>query len=515
MKLVGMGYDIIKRNEVNYLTIKKSLYISNLLMLIIPMILGILMVGITVFGAIKVMGGDDENQDAFFHAMDKTKKIVHKWSKDNDFEQIKIDINNFNEKHKEKNISLNIYEGKQLVYPLSYITSTPFMDTALNQEGPHVFLMDNVAIYKESLGEYNIILENTNFIYHTDNDGNRYEDIILFILGLIVILVILAIIILTNRFLTHFVFKRIILALDTLVYGVRQIRDGNLIYKIEYTEKDEFEGICSDFNEMAQRLLDSINVKQKDEANRKELIAGISHDLRTPLTSIKAYVEGLETGVASTPEIQKRYLDTIKNKTSDLEHIVSQLFLFSKLDVGEFPLYLEEVDIGNELFNMMVNIAEEYEKKGLTITLSQGIYDVYVNADLVQLRNAVINVLENSVKYKNKEQGQMKVSYGTDDKYVIIKLEDNGPGVPEEALEKLFDVFYRTDPSRSNPSKGSGLGLSITAKILEQLGGTIRAENVPEGGLAIIMMLPKHVGDRTSDNFSASNRNAGIITNDN
>lgn len=473
------------------MTIKKSLYMSNLFMLIIPIILGILIVGITVFSAMRIMGESDENKEAFFEAMDKTKKIVHNWSQDNDFEQIKIDINKFNEKHKEKNISLNIYEGKKLIYPLSNITSNPIMDTALNQEGSHVFLMDNVAIYKESLGKYNIILENTNFIYHTNNDGSRYEDIILFILGIILILVILSIIVLTNRFLTHFVFKRIILALDTLGYGVRQIRDGNLSYNIEYSEKDEFEGICSDFNEMAQRLLESVNAKQKDEANRKELIAGISHDLRTPLTSIKAYVEGLETGVAKTPEAQKRYLETIKNKTSDLEHIVSQLFLFSKLDIGEFPLYLEKVNIGKEITDMIDNITEEYEEKGINITLTQNVKDIYVNVDIVQLRNAVINVLENSVKYKIQEQGEMKVICDIDNNHVIIKLEDNGPGVPEEALEKLFDVFYRTDPSRSNPSKGSGLGLSITSKILEQLDGSIRAENVREGGLAIIMMLPK------------------------
>lgn len=481
------------------MTIKRSLFISNLLMLLIPIILGIIIVGVAVLGVMKIIGNNDDNREVFYDSVHKTNNIVHKWSQSNDFEQMKIDINNFNEKCKDDNITLYLYKDKKMVYPLSDIVSSPGLDIALSQEGSHNFLMDNIAIYKESLNGYDIVLEDTNFIYHFDNGDNRlgdngFEERVLYGLGIILILFIIAIVLLTNRFLTRFVFKRIIIALDTLVYGVREIRDGNLNYNIEYTEKDEFEEVCSDFNEMAHRLLDSVNAKQKDEANRKELIAGISHDLRTPLTSIKAYVEGLETGVASTTEIQKRYLDTIKSKTNDLEHIVSQLFLFSKLDIGEFPLYLEEVDIGKELYNMMANVSEEYEKKGLTIILAKSINDVLVNVDLVQLRNAVINVLENSVKYKNKEQGQMKVTCNADDKYVSIKLEDNGPGVPEEALEKLFTVFYRTDPSRSNPSKGSGLGLSITTKILEQLGGTIRAENVPKGGLAIIMTLPKYAG---------------------
>jgi signal transduction histidine kinase len=388
---------------------------------------------------------------------------------------------------------LSVYEGKELIYPTSTIDDTSILDTALSKDGNHMFIIDNIAIYKESVGNYNIVIEDTDFTHHNKEDGKAYDRII-FTLGVIMFFVVIAIILLTNRFLTRFVFKRIITPLETLVYGVHQIRDGNLDYHIEYNENDEFQEICSDFNEMAQQLLDSVKARQKDEANRKELIAGISHDLRTPLTSIKAYVEGLETGVASTPETQKRYLDTIKNKTSDLEHIVSQLFLFSKLDIGEFPLYLEKVDIGEELSNIAVNLYEEYKGKGLIITMMQNVKDICIQADIVQLRNAVINVLENSVKYKNKEQGQMKMSCEDNGNYVSIRLEDNGPGVSDEALEKLFDVFYRTDPSRSNPSKGSGLGLSITAKILEQLGGSIKAENVTEGGLAIIMTLPKHAG---------------------
>lgn len=477
-------------------------------MLVIPAILGLIMVGGTMAAVMEIMGNHDANEKFFYDSIDRINMISHNWPQNIDLEQMKVDLDKFNEKNKDKNISFYIYEGKVVLYPSSTSTSSTILDTALSQDGSHTFVMDNIAIHKENVGEYSIIIEDTNFTHHSKDDSRTYDNIV-FNLGIIMILIIIVIILLTNRFLTRFVFKSIIIPLDTLVHGVRQIRDGNLNYHIKYTEKDEFEGVCSDFNEMAQRLLDSVNARQKDEANRKELIAGISHDLRTPLTSIKAYVEGLETGVASTPEIQKRYLDTIKNKTIDLEHIVSQLFLFSKLDIGEFPLYLEKVDIGKELSNMIVNLTDEYEKKGLTITLTQNVKDNYVEADIVQLRNAVINILENSVKYKNREQGQMRVICGMDDNYVTIKLADNGPGVSEEALEKLFDIFYRTDPSRSNPSKGSGLGLSITAKILEKLGGSIRAENVPEGGLAIVMMFPKYTGGRTIDNCSGSQRNTG------
>ncbi|WP_315071516.1 HAMP domain-containing sensor histidine kinase [uncultured Clostridium sp.] len=479
------------------MTIKKRLFISNLLMLVIPAILSLIMVGGTILGVMEIMGEHDPNEKFFYESMDKINKITNKWSENMNLDQMKTDIDKFNEKNKDNNISLSIYEGQELLYPSSTLEDTSILNTALSKDGNHMFIMDNIAVYKERVDKYNIVIEDTDFTHHNKEDDKAYDRMI-FTLGVVMFFVVIAIILLTNRFLTRFVFKRIITPLETLVYGVHQIRDGNLDFHIDYNEKDEFEEICSDFNEMAQRLLDSVKARQKDEANRKELIAGISHDLRTPLTSIKAYVEGLETGVASTPETQKRYLDTIKNKTSDLEHIVSQLFLFSKLDVGEFPLYLEKVDIGKELSNITVNLSEEYKEKGLVIKMMQNVKDICIQADIVQLRNAVINVLENSVKYKNKEQGQMKISCEDKDNYVVIRLEDNGPGVSSEALEKLFDVFYRTDPSRSNPSKGSGLGLSITAKILEQLGGSVKAENVAEGGLAIIMILPKYTGNKNN-----------------
>lgn len=126
----------------------------------------------------------------------------------------------------------------------------------------------------------------------------------------------LLIIFLTNRFLTRFVFRRISEPLKTLSEGVHQIRDGNLSHRIAYSEKDEFLPICEDFNEMAERLRTSVEQLQKEEESRKELLAGISHDIRSPLTSIRAYVEGLLDGVAVTPEKQRAYLCVIQKKNS-------------------------------------------------------------------------------------------------------------------------------------------------------------------------------------------------------
>ena len=125
--------------------------------------------------------------------------------------------------------------------------------------------------------------------------------------------------------------------LELLSYGVDQISRGNLDYRFEYSNDDEFLPVCTAFNGMAERL----ELARRNEENRKELLLDISHDLRSPLTSIRAYVEGLSDGMASTPEMQKRYLDTIKRKTEDIEKMVSALFAYSKLDMEEFEINMD------------------------------------------------------------------------------------------------------------------------------------------------------------------------------
>ena len=279
--------------------------------------------------------------------------------------------------------------------------------------------------------------------------------------------------------------------LDILISGVHEIQDGNLAYRIRYSNKDEFLPVCQDFNQMAERLQQSIAQTEREERNRKELIAGISHDLRTPLTSIKAYIEGLIEGVAQTPERQQKYMQTIREKANDIDRMVDKLFLFSKLDLGDNPFYPEPIPVAEALHSLVAANAEEYARQGMTVVLDDIPTDCVVCADPVQFRNAILNLLENSLKYKDDPEVQVRIGCTETSSDATISVTDNGPGVPEEALSKLFDVFYRSDPSRSNPQKGSGLGLAITAKILERFGGSVRAENVQPKGLRIQLTIPK------------------------
>ena len=291
-----------------------------------------------------------------------------------------------------------------------------------------------------------------------------------------------------NSFLTHRMTSRIVKPLEPLSEGVRQIQADNLAYRIDYQNNDEFRPVCNAFNDMAAKLESSTAQQKKEEVNRRELIAGISHDLRTPLTSIKGCIEGIETGVASTPEMRDKYLAIIKNKTAVMEHIIEQLFLFSKLDMDEFPLNLRRVDITHAISDMVEDSLPEYTSRGLEIKFAEMPKDIYLSADVIMLRNVIINILENSVKYKTKEHGKVEISSIIEDNYFALRLSDNGPGVQADMLPKLFDVFYRTDPSRSK--LGSGLGLAISGKIIERMNGVIYAEQSALGGLTIVIKLP-------------------------
>jgi signal transduction histidine kinase len=476
------------------LNIKRRLIVSNFLMIVIPLAvsLAVFFGGLHLYAIVVDHRADRKSRSElhFMDALEQVQSLAEKWRLEPEITLITRDIDEFNERYAGDRLALAAYKDGILLTRVTLPESEPLVNQALMQK-ESIVLFSRVAVHAQTIGDYRIVLCSA---FHFARIPKNYREIMTS--GLLVSLICsVFIILLTNRFLTQFVFGKIVGALHTLTYGVHQIRDGNLNFRIDYGENDEFTAVCEDFNEMAARLSDSVAAGQKDEQSRRELIAGISHDLRTPLTSIKAYVEGIEKGVAATPDAYKRYIDTIKNKTDDLEHIIETLFLFSKLDTGEFPYHMERVDLGDLASEVVENLADEYRGRGLDISLSREAENLCVEIDPMQTRYIMINIFENSVKYKNKERGKMRVSVsevkedGKESATVIFT--DDGPGAPKEALPKLFDAFYRSDPSRNNPSKGSGLGLAIAAKIVRRFGGTVEAVNAPQGGLSIIMTFPK------------------------
>jgi signal transduction histidine kinase len=309
--------------------------------------------------------------------------------------------------------------------------------------------------------------------------------------GLLISVIMTALMIFTmaavNQFLTRKIIKRIMKPLDTLSYGVRQIGGNNLACRLDYREDDEFRPVCDTFNETAARLETMVAEREKNEEVRRELIAGISHDLRTPLTSIQVSASGLASGVAATTEQREKYLAIIENQTAAMEHIIEQLFLFSKLDTGVFPADMQTVDCGAMIEDCVEELSGEYERRGLALIARELPHDARISIDPLLFRRVIINIFENAVNYKTAETGCLVIDYVKGES-IKITLADDGPGVAPEYLEKIFDVFYRADPSRNK--KGSGLGLAISAKIIARMGGTVHAELPAAGGLAIVLNFP-------------------------
>lgn len=465
------------------MTVKKRLFWSNILMILVPVIvtvlIGVLCMGFIWFALIHGMGIGIHDPDEFEVACTAISEGV-KESLENgsDFSSIQAIL--------EKNqLTLRVDSETESVYTYGEEESD---DSALYAAAD---LLDNQAtiakngrmLYARQITadgiSYTIYL--TGGYYNTRSYADLKTAVVL--AAILILFTIFASILFTNRFLTKFVWKRIEEPLDILVNGVHELRDGNLDYRITYERQDEFLPVCQDFNEMAGRLKEMVQRIQQQERSRKELIAGISHDIRTPLTSIQAYVEGLLDGIAKTPEAERRYLETIKTKAKDLDHIVSQLFLFSKMELGEYPKDLRELRLNEVMEDIVLPRQEEYRQKGLSITMD--LEEVSLKADPVQFQRITTNILENSLKYKVKEQGNLQISLHRKESGFYLSFADDGPGVPEESLPHLFEVFYRSDPSRQNPHQGSGLGLAIVAAAAEQMGGSIRALPSRMGGLEI------------------------------
>ena len=295
-------------------------------------------------------------------------------------------------------------------------------------------------------------------------------------------------VLLVNRFCHRYVFDRIEWSLGHLEEGVRQLSAGNLSYRICYNRDDEFRPIANSFDHMAAQLQASEEQQQRDKRSRQELIACISHDLRSPLTSIRGYAEGLRDGIATTPQMRERYATRIASKAEEMDGLVSELFTFSKLDLGDFPHEERPVRVDTFLQGVLSDLAPELERTGTTLS-QVDLGPATAIADERLLRQAVSNVLLNVSRHAPGAAVSVRTGTTTDGNHVRVVIADNGPGVPAEALGRIFDVFYRTDPSRTATSGGSGLGLAIVQRAMRAMGGDATAANVVPHGLRITLTL--------------------------
>lgn len=309
-----------------------------------------------------------------------------------------------------------------------------------------------------------------------------------FIFMIIVTLVILAA---TNGILTYLVSKSIIKPLKELEHSANEIKNGNLEYKTKVYSKDEIGEVGIAFEDMRQRLKKSLETQILYEKNRKELISNISHDLKTPITSIKGYIEGIKDGVAASPDKMNKYINTIYTKAAHMDQLIDELFLYSKLDLNKLPFDFQRIDITTYLQDCVEELRFDMDKDRVNLNLNAPEKSILVMVDIQKLKRVILNIVENSIKYMKDKKLDINIKLNEKEEYVVIEIQDNGKGISEEAIPFIFDRFYRADTARNIVTGGSGLGLAIVKKIVEGHGGEISACSEMNQGTTILFTLKK------------------------
>jgi len=295
--------------------------------------------------------------------------------------------------------------------------------------------------------------------------------------------------ILTNIIVSYQFSRSILKPLHNLQSAAAEISQGNLDHSIVEEGDHEIQALCRDLELMRIKLKDSVHTQLKYEDNRKMLISSISHDLKTPVTSIKGYVEGILDGIANTPDKTERYLKTIALKAHQVDQMIDDLLLYAKLDLNQIPFDFEKTDIEEYLLLCLLENEPELESNQIKISFQSELgLKQHVLLDRERMRRVIMNILDNSRKYMNHDQGEIKILLRDTFSSLIIELQDNGSGIKEEDLPYIFDRFYRSDAARS---KGSGLGLAIAKQIIEGHKGRVWAVSHGEEGTSIMISLSK------------------------
>lgn len=289
--------------------------------------------------------------------------------------------------------------------------------------------------------------------------------------------------------------KRIIVPIEELRQGVNEIAKGNYDVRVECRTPNDLGLLIMSFNEMAEELSRGEKVQAEYEENRKNLIANISHDLKTPITAIQGHIEALLDGPAASPEKQEKYLKVIHHNTAYLNRLIDDLFLFSKLDMDKLEFHFESVRIGDYLADLMEEYQLELGGQNIQVDFSsllEGETSVYLDGK--RLYQAINNIMRNAIGHGPEHGLSLSVKLYRQGEWVAIDIQDNGPGIPQDKLPFIFDRFYRIDTERTKDLESTGLGLAITRELIQAHGGEITVSSREGEGTCFTVLLPEHTG---------------------
>lgn len=285
--------------------------------------------------------------------------------------------------------------------------------------------------------------------------------------------------------------KRIFKPISELKKGVEEISRGNYDVRISCEIPNEISVLTNSFNEMAKRLQDSEKLKLEYEENRRLLIANISHDLKTPITSIQGYIETMAYRSDLPQDTINKYHQIIYNNAAYMNKLIDDLFLFSKLDMQKLDLQLRRINIKAFMADLMEEFKFELEDRQIRFVYKDEMIEKHdVNIDRKRVHQIFRNIIGNAVKYSVEENTAISVRLYEQKDFVCIDIEDNGPGIPKDKLPYIFDRFYRIDYARTKDLMSTGLGLAISKELVEAHGGKITAASEENKGTCFTIMLP-------------------------
>ena len=288
------------------------------------------------------------------------------------------------------------------------------------------------------------------------------------------------------------IYKRILVPLDKLQTATKRIADGDLDYQLDEKDFSEIPFLFKDFERMRIKLKEDEEEKKLSEDAARELVSNISHDLKTPLTAIRGYVEGILDGVASSPQKTRDYLNTIYNKTNDMTSLIDELLYYSQVAEKYMSYKYEKIYVKDFFDEYVKDLYLELDtiKIKFEYTVNVGRSTV-IDMDKEQIKRALNNIVSNAVKYMDKEEPEIHFRVTETSDAINIQISDNGRGIDEKDLPHIFERFYRSDVSRNTKLGGSGIGLSIVKKVIENHEGSVVAMSKPGAGTEVSIELKK------------------------
>ncbi len=309
---------------------------------------------------------------------------------------------------------------------------------------------------------------------------------------------IITLMVLLSMALTHWVNNVVFSRIRDLNDAMHNIAEGNFDYVLTPGECDgEIKELYASYEDMRLRLKDQRDDKVNNEQENRELISNITHDLKTPITSIKGYVEGIMDGVADTEEKKERYIKTIYSKTIELDRLINELTYYQGIDSNRIPYHFHRINVADFFSDCVEEVGLDLESKNIKLNYTNLLHhDTRIIADPEQLKKVINNIIGNSEKYMDKAEGEIEIRLLDEVDSVRVEIEDNGKGIASKDLAKIFERFYRTDASRNSSQGGSGIGLSIAKKIIEDHGGYIWATSKEGEGTCMHFVIRKYVDNK-------------------